>query len=92
MTPLDPPMIASPEETGLILEVAAVGILDPAGADLIYVRTTNGTQYQLPEVLREWATTAIGANLLSVQAGEPSEYPRPIEFGIFDGHVYAELL
>ncbi|WP_433560410.1 hypothetical protein ACQP1O_22150 [Nocardia sp. CA-151230] len=92
MTPLEPPMIASPQQTGMILDVAAVGIYDPAGADTLYLRSTNGVRYQLPEQLRDWATTVIGGNLHAVAAGRPSAFPCRIEFGILDGHMYAEML
>ncbi|MFE3795600.1 hypothetical protein [Nocardia tengchongensis] len=92
MTPLEPPMVASPQQTGMILDVAAIGIHDPAGADTLYLRATDGARYQLPEQLRDWATGMIGANLITLQAGEPSAFPRRIEFGILDGHMYAEML
>ncbi|MFJ9369935.1 hypothetical protein ACIRRA_36725 [Nocardia sp. NPDC101769] len=89
---LQPPTIASAREKGMILDVAALGRHDPLGADIPYLRATDGWMFQLPEELREWATGVIGGNLHNLEAGYPSEFPRRIEFGVLDGRVYAEML
>lgn len=92
---LDLPVIASERETGLVLEVAAVGI---DGADLLtdtepaYVRCTDETTYRLPESLRDWASTLVTMHLAHRQVGHESMFPCRIEFGVLNGGAYAELL
>ncbi|MEV6102122.1 hypothetical protein [Nocardia sp. NPDC051981] len=89
---LQPPTIASAQEKGMILDVAALGRHDPLGADIPYVRATDGWMFELPEELWEWATFVIGGNVHNLQAGYPSEFPCRIEFGVRDGRMYAEML
>lgn len=92
---LELPVIASEHETGLVLDVAAVGV-DGAGlvtgAEPAYVRCTDAKVYRLPESLREWASTLVAMHLAHRQAGHPSMFPCRIEFGVLNGGAYAELL
>jgi hypothetical protein len=92
---LDLPVIAAEQETGLVLDVAAVGI-DGAGlltgTEPAYVRCTDEKTYRLPESLREWASTLVAMHLAHRQAGNPSMFPCRIEFGVLNGGAYAELL
>ncbi|WP_433560549.1 hypothetical protein ACQP1O_22970 [Nocardia sp. CA-151230] len=89
---LQPPTIASAQEKGMILDVAALGRHDPLGADIPYLRLTDGWMFQLPEELREWARVVIGGNWHAGAAGYPSHFPCRIEFGVRDGRVYAQML
>ena len=92
---LELPVIASEQETGLVLDMAAVGI-DGAGlitgAEPAYVRCTDQKLYRLPQSLREWASTVVAMHLAHRQAGHPSMFPCRVEFGILNGGAYAELL
>ncbi|MFE3990058.1 hypothetical protein ACFXPR_36770 [Nocardia tengchongensis] len=89
---LQPPTIASAQEKGMILDVAALGRHDPLGADIPYVRATDGWMFELPEELREWARFVIGGNPHNPQRGYPSQFPCRIEFGVREGRMYAEML
>jgi hypothetical protein len=89
-TELRPPTVSSAKDTGLVLDVAAVGIDDPAAP--AYVRCTDGQTFRLPEPLYEWATALIDAHHKLRVAGNPSMFPIQIEFGTLDGGMYAELL
>jgi hypothetical protein len=92
---LDLPVLASEQETGIVLDVAAVGI-DGAGlltgTESAYVRCTDEKIYRLPESLREWASMLVTMHLAHRQAGHPSMFPCRIEFGVLGGGAYAELL
>jgi hypothetical protein len=87
---LRPPTVSSAKETGLVLDVAAVGIDDPAAP--AYVRCTDGRTFRLPDPLFEWATTLIDLHYRHRIAGNPSMFPTQIEFGTRGGGMYAELL
>ncbi|MGN5382384.1 hypothetical protein ACQ4WX_50135 [Streptomyces lasalocidi] len=92
---LELPVIASEEETGLVLDVAAVGVDGTGlftGAESAYVRCTDEVVYRLPESLREWASTLVAMHLAHRQAGHPAMFPSRSEFGILNGGAYAELL
>jgi hypothetical protein len=92
---LDLPVIAAEHETGLVLEVAAVGV-DGAGVTTgegaPYVRCTDRRTFRLPESLRPWASTLVSVHLAHRQAGNRSMFPCRIEFGVLNGGAYAELL
>ena len=98
---LDLPTAISNGQTGVALEVAAVGFAgagDGDGADTeagtegrpAYVRLTDGSVKLLPEGLRPWARSVIASEAELRTAGEPSAFPRRVEFGIADGAEYAE--
>lgn len=93
---LYPPTIALPQQTGLILEISAVGWHNPLAArgepSYAYVRCTDGHTIRLPTALQEWATGLLAANRARRAAGEPSLLPARIEFGVLDDRTYAEIL
>jgi hypothetical protein len=92
---LDLPTIISSGQTGVALDVAAVGF---AGDGLTtddkpaYVRLADGSVKLLPEALRPWARGVIAADLDLRETGEASMFPCRIEFGVIDGEAYAEVL
>ena len=92
---LDLPTVISQGQTGVVLDVAAVGF---AGDDLVaddrpaYIRLTGGSVKLLPEGLRQWARGIITRDLDLRAAGEASLFPCRIGFGVTDGGAYAELL
>jgi hypothetical protein len=93
---LHPPAVASGAHTGLVLDVAAVGLRNPLALDPeqthAYIRCTDGLTYRLPAALQQWAITVIGAQYARRGAGNRSMFPGQIEFGVLDGGVYAELV
>jgi len=92
---LDLPTIISSGQTGVALDVAAVGFAgDGHMSDdkPAYVRLTDGSVKLLPEGLRPWARGVIASNLDLREAGEASMFPCRIEFGIINGEAYAEVL
>ncbi|WP_433759516.1 hypothetical protein [Nocardia sp. CA-135398] len=93
---LQPPSVVSEKDTGLVLDIAAVGLHNPLGLagepTYAYVRCTDDTTYRLPAPLQEWATSMIAVNHVHRAAGHQSLFPGQIEFGILNGGMYAELL
>lgn len=89
---LDPPEVASAKDTGMLLDVAAVGIDQPATIGRPYLRLTDGTTYQVPDPLTEWAITLIAVHQQHRATGNETIFPCQIEFGILHGTMYAELL
>lgn len=86
------PTITSADETGLVMDIAAVGHYAIDQGNYAYVRTTDGTTWRLPEALTDWALHSIGANLVANEAGATSMYPCPVEFGILDNRPYADYI
>lgn len=89
---LEPPTIGSPNETGMILDVAAVEIRDPAGDGDLLIRLTNATEYLVPPDLRDWAMLFIENEQHLLASGHASMLPCKIEFGILRGRAYAEVM
>ncbi|MFQ6331089.1 MULTISPECIES: hypothetical protein [unclassified Nocardia] len=93
---LQPPTVASPRHTGLIVDVADVGLGNPMAATgeptRPYIRCTDSTLLQLPEQLHDWAITVIATTHAHLATRHPTMFPRQIEFGVLDGAMYAELL
>ncbi|MDH6280983.1 hypothetical protein [Prescottella agglutinans] len=90
---LRPPTISSEDETGLVLDVATVGVSDTGfvdGSGHPYVRCTDGKYFRLPEALRDWATASIAEHRALVQTGNGKLFPSSIEFGVFNGGMYAQ--
>ena len=91
---LHPPTISSEDETGLVLEVAAIGVSGTGfvdGSGHPYVRCADGKYIRLPETLRNWATDMIAAHQALAQSGNGKLFPSSIEFGVFNGGVYAQF-
>ena len=92
---LDLPTVISQGQTGVVLDVAAVGF---AGDDLpdddrpAYVRLAGGSVKLLPVGLRPWARAVVTRDLELRAAGDTSLFPCRIGFGITDGAAHAELL
>ncbi|WP_227997834.1 hypothetical protein [Nocardia australiensis] len=93
---LEPPKVASPKHTGLVLDVATIGLGNPLAlpgeSTQPYIRCTNHTVLRLPDPLHDWATTVIATTHTHRAEGWPPIFPGQIEFGILDGAMYAELL
>ncbi|MET8778927.1 hypothetical protein ABZV58_28310 [Nocardia sp. NPDC004654] len=93
---LDPPVVAAPNRTGLVLDVAAVGLVNPLaiGEEPIrpYIQCTDARVFLLPTALHDWAIDVIAQHHACLSAGETPMFPRQIEFGVLDGGLYAELL
>ncbi|MBF6301132.1 hypothetical protein [Nocardia amamiensis] len=93
---LQPPTVASPKHTGLVLDIAALSIHNPlAGPGEItypFIRCTDHRVLRLPEPLHRWATETIALSHATHAAGAPPLFPGQVEFGILDGIMYAEIL
>ncbi|WP_040786160.1 hypothetical protein [Nocardia pneumoniae] len=93
---LQPPTVASPRHTGLVLDIATLSIHNPlAGPGEItypYIRCTDHRVLRLPEPLHRWATETIALEHATHAAGAPPLFPGQVEFGILDGIMYAEIL
>ncbi|MGA4791776.1 hypothetical protein [Nocardia sp. AB354] len=88
---LDPPVVASATDTGLILDVVGITIADPLGRGEPHLRLRDGTTIALPVPLRDWAMTMLVTH--HHRAGdEVPIFPCRIEFGVRDGHMYARPL
>ncbi|MTE15185.1 hypothetical protein [Nocardia aurantiaca] len=85
------PVLASAEEKGLVLDVAAVGIENPATTGRVYVRLTDGSSYHVPDGLTDWAIALLGVQQ-NQRAEDMSLFPCKVEFGVRDGRMYAEIL
>ncbi|MBF6171009.1 hypothetical protein [Nocardia blacklockiae] len=85
---LEPPTVASADDTGLILEVVDVGITEPAITGHPYLRLADGTVYRVPTPLTDWAITFIAASRRPGQELLPAR----MEFGVVDGEMYVEVL
>ncbi|MFD3427671.1 hypothetical protein [Nocardia fluminea] len=86
---LDPPIISSEEQPGLVLDIAAVGITDTGDP---YLRCGDEKYLRIPEALADWATRSIVTHRDLVKAGNGRLFPTRIEFGVFNGAMYAEYV
>lgn len=76
-----------------MLDVAAVGVSGSGfidGSGHPYVRCTDGRYFRLPEGLRSWAVESIAMHQSLVQIDNRRLFPSSIEFGVFEGRIYAE--
>ena len=88
------PVLAGPDETGLVLTVQSIGIEGMGvfdGTGVIFLKCGDGTVYRLPETLRQLASDLIVMHLAARQAGHPSMFPCRMEFGVLNGQVFADL-
>ncbi|MGW0359506.1 hypothetical protein A5780_29860 [Nocardia sp. 852002-20019_SCH5090214] len=88
---LDPPVVASATDTGLILDIVGITIADPLGRGEPQLRLRDGTTIILPVSLRDWAMTMLVTHHHRADAEVPV-FPCRIEFGVRDGHMYARPL
>jgi hypothetical protein len=88
---LDPPVVASATDTGLILDIVGIAIADPLGRGEPHLRLRDGTTLTLPVPLRDWAMAMLVTHHHRADAEVPT-FPCRIEFGIRDGHMYARPL
>ncbi|MFD4444683.1 hypothetical protein ACFWPK_33380 [Nocardia sp. NPDC058519] len=86
---LDPPIVSSAEQQGLVLDIAAVGITATGDS---YLRCADKGYLRVPEALAGWAILCIGEHQDLVKAGNEGLFPARVEFGVFDGRMYAERL
>lgn len=84
---LDPPIVSSEEQPGLVLDIAAVGITDTGDP---YLRCADERYLRVPEALADWATGSIVTHQDLMKAGSGGLFPARIEFGVFNGGMYAE--
>jgi hypothetical protein len=92
---LAPPVIASPDEQGKILEVDKIGFLGTdsimASGATTYLETVDGMIYRLPPELDVWARDLVVA-VLSAGGRSSGAFPMRVEFGILNDRIYAEML
>lgn len=86
---LELPAIESPQAKGIVLDVARVATAPagPGSDPLAWIETRDGRVFRLPEVLFAWASTTV-----AVALSMGNMFPSEVEFGIVDGHPYAEIL
>lgn len=91
---LDLPVISTVEQTGLVLDVASVGVTGPGFGDVPaaapYLRCADGQHFRLPEALRDWAIDSVATHHALEQTGCGPMFPSKVEFGIFNGGAYAQ--
>jgi hypothetical protein len=91
---LAPPIVASKSETGLMLEVCALGPVPEIKRMKHYavIQTTDGDLLRLPDELFNWALDTARAIIVG-GGNEPVKLlPAQVEFGVLDGRTYAEIL
>ena len=88
---LDPPTVASEADTGVVLDVAGIGIEDPIGTGVPYLLLADGTRRLLPEALRDWAIALLADCAHPTADDRAPVFPCRVEFGVLDGHTYAAL-
>ncbi|WP_227979832.1 hypothetical protein [Nocardia spumae] len=85
----DPPVVASASDTGVVLDVAGIGIHDPIGVADLYLELADGTRRQLPAPLRDWAITMLATHGRHTAIDELPVFPCRVEFGVLHGRMYA---
>lgn len=89
---LDPPVVASETGTRVVLDVTGIGIGDPIGTGIPYLRLADGTRRLLPEALRDWAIPLHADDTHHTTEDRTSVFPCRVEFGVLHGNTYATLL
>jgi hypothetical protein len=88
---LDLPVISTPGETGLVLNVQRVATRLPM-EQLAWLETTEGDLYRLPPELFPWAFDVVAMVLAKGGNAQARLFPTRINFGIINGRAYADIL
>lgn len=56
---LDPPVVASATDTGLVLDITTITIADPLGRGEPHLQLRDGSTVPLPLPLRDWAMSML---------------------------------
>lgn len=90
------PIVASVQDTGLVLDVDGVSLRNPLALDgedsYACVCDSAGRTYRLPAELDGWATEILDAHHELIAAGLPAVFPCRVEFGVREEKVFAKVL
>jgi hypothetical protein len=87
---LDLPELSSERETGVVLDISRV-VVTREHQPFAWIETTDGSVFRLPSGLMDWAVATVALVLEKGGNDAFGLFPAPVEFGILNGHPYAEF-